>query len=203
MKTLNTLIIALFIFVGCNTPERESNETIESIKEDTLELTDNVNLRASKTEVLTPQDSFLMIFSSVSEMQKTADYSSLINENYGVYIISSNGAMPQIEKSYELNAAILTKKISNKAIVGELPKVVCEDFIYNKQGCFAQEINSLLDGQIWNYCDLNEKEKQAFIAVAETIKYTVIDTESYVYYFSIVDDIWALTFIDVRTPCEG
>lgn len=202
MKTLNTLIIALFIFVGCNTPEKESNETIESIKEDTLELTKSVNLRASKTEVLTPQDSFLMTFSSISEIQKTADYSSLINENYGVYIISSNGAMPQIEKSYELNAALLSKTIANNVVFEELPKVVCNDFIYNKQGCFAQEINPILDSQIWNYSDLNEKEKQAFVAIAETIKYTVIDTESYTYYFSLVENKWTLTFVDIRVPCQ-
>jgi hypothetical protein len=202
MKEFNTLIIALFVFVGCNTPQ-ENNIEAEIIQEDSLALTANENQRKAKTVVLTPQDSFLMVFSSVSEMQKTASLSSLINENYGVYIISSNGAMPKIEKSYELNAAVLSKTIATVAAFEDLPKVVCEEFIYNKQGCFAQETNPLLDSQIWNYTDLNEKEKQALVSIAETIKYTVIDTDSYIYYFSIVENKWVLTFVDVRIPCQG
>ncbi|MCB9360410.1 MAG: hypothetical protein H6587_07495 [Flavobacteriales bacterium] len=202
MKRLNTLIIAILFWVGCNSPS-EDNTIVETQQEETLVDVLETTQRKANEVVLTPQDSFLMIFSSISEMQKTASLSSLINENYGVYIISSNGAMPKIEKSYELNAAVLSKKIASEAVFEELPKVVCEDFIYNKQGCFAQEVNPLLDSQIWNYTDLNEKEKQALVTIAETIKYTVIDTDSYTYYFSIVENKWVLTFVDVRIPCQG
>tara|TARA_R110001592_G_scaffold246255_1_gene507942 strand:- start:2156 stop:2761 length:606 start_codon:yes stop_codon:yes gene_type:complete len=201
MKGLNTLIIALFVLVGCNTPS-ENNTTTDTQK-DTLATVLETTQRKMDEAILSPQDSFLRIYSTLSEMQKTANFSELVNKNYGVYIISSNGAMPKIEKSYELNTEVLSKTIADKTIFEELPKVICEEFIYNKQGCFAQEINPLLDSQIWNYSDLNEKEKQAIIAIVETIRYTVIDTDSYIYYFSIVEGKWALTFVDVRIPCQG
>lgn len=201
MKGLNTLIIVLFILVGCNTPS-ENNTTINTQEETLISVQETIQRKT--TEVIqTPQDSFLAIYSTLSELQKTDNFSELVNENYGVYIIFSNGAMPKIEKSYKLNSAVLSKTIANEVIFEELPKVVCEEFIYNKQGCFAQEINPILDSQLWSYTDLNEKEKQALISMAETIKYTVIDTESYTYYFSIVEEKWVLTFIDIRIPCQG
>jgi hypothetical protein len=202
MKELSTLIIALLLLVGCDTPSK-NNTTVDFQQEETLIDVMETTQRKANEVILTPQDSFLMIFSSLAELQKTANFSELVNENYGVYIISSNGAMPKIEKSYDLNSAVLSKTIANEAKLEELPKVVCEEFIYNKQGCFAQEVNPLLENQLWNYTDLNEKEKQALIAIAETIKYTVIDTESYTYYFSIVEGKWVLTFVDVRIPCQG
>ena len=203
MKQFLILIGCLIILSGCNSPKEGNNEGKTRIQEDSVGLISNQIQRKQNEVTLLPQDSFLMIFSSVSVMQKTDNFSELINENYGVYVISSNGAMPKIEKSYKLNAGLLSKIIANSAVFEELPKVICNDFIYNKQGCFAQEINPILDSEIWNYSGLNEKEKQAFVAIAETIKYTVIDTESYTYYFSLVENKWALTFLDIRVPCQG
>jgi hypothetical protein len=201
MKKFLIFIGFLTVFVGCNTPS-ENNTTADTQK-DTLETVLESTQRKANEAVLTPQDSFLGVYSTLSELQKTASFSALVNENYGVYIISSNGAMPKIEKSYKLNAQILSKTIASKAIFEELPKVICEDFIYNKQGCFAQEINPLLESQLWNYSDLSEKEKQGLVAIAKTIRYTVIDTESYIYYFSIIEGKWVLTFVDIRVPCQA
>lgn len=195
--------IGVLTLIGCNSPKKKNTEQTNLSQDETLVDVLKTTQKTGNEVVLTSQDSFLVVFSSISKAQKTANLTSLINENYGVYIISSNGAMPKIEKSYELKATVLEKTIAGEAILAELPKVVCEDFIYNKQGCFAQEVNPLLDSQIWNYTDLNEKEKQALVSIAETIKYTVIDTDSYIYYFSIVENKWVLTFVDVRIPCQG
>ncbi len=132
--------------------------------------------------------------------QNHHDFSLTISENYGVYIITQPGAMPSVEHLYELKVS----KFSSEVIFEELPKVVCDDQVYDKNGCFAQEKNPLSESQIWNYTKMNEKEKQAIIALVEKIKYTVIDTENKTtYYFSEIDGEWFLTFIDKRVPCEA
>jgi uncharacterized protein YcfL len=69
MKGLNTLIIALFILVGCNTPS-ENKATVETQQEETLVDVLDITQRKANEVVLTPQDSFLMTFSSLSKLQK-------------------------------------------------------------------------------------------------------------------------------------
>lgn len=197
------LVLASIIFCFSCKTDMSNSEVVSEIESVVDTNADTFNRRESQNTVLSKSDSFLLAISNFSELQRVNNYQLMISENYGVYVISSNGALPTIEKRYDLNESILSKTIAKTTSIEELPKVICDENIYNKSGSFAQEINPLLNSQIWNYSNLNEKEKQAFIASIETIKYTVIDTDSYTYYFSVIDGDWVLSVIDIRTPCQG
>ena len=90
-----------------------------------------------------------------------------------------------IVKSF-LNLAF--KEIQKQPKQEELPKVICDKAIYDKQGCFYQEINPLIDSQIWNYAGMNEKEIQPLTSFASQIKITVINTYNYTFYFSFSEN---------------
>lgn len=202
MKNRILVLVSIIFCFSCKT-DMSNSEVVSEIESVADTNTYNFNKRDSQSTEFSKADSFLLILSSFSELQRVNNYQLMISENTGIYVISSNGALPTIEKRYDLNESILSKKIATTTTIEELPKVICDENIYNKSGSFAQEINPLLNSQIWIYSNLNEKEKQAFIASLETIKYTVIDTDSYTYYFSVIDGDWVLSVIDIRTPCQG
>lgn len=134
----------------------------------------------------------------ISEAQNSFELT--ISENFGVYLIEQPGAMPTVKHVYTVEASSFSEAIKMEA----LPKVICDETVYDKQGCFAEAINPLIDSQIWNHTKMNEKEKQAIISLVYSIKYTVIDTENkFTYYFSEIEGEYFLTFIDLRTPCEA
>ena len=62
MKELSTLIIALLLLVGCDTPSK-NNTTVDFQQEETLIDVMETTQRKANEVILTPQDSFLMIFS--------------------------------------------------------------------------------------------------------------------------------------------
>ncbi|MCB0408903.1 MAG: hypothetical protein KDD29_01715 [Flavobacteriales bacterium] len=174
--------------------DEEEDELLSEIYE--LEEEDNVELEMTNNQE--EETGFRATTARIA--QNYHDFSLIISENYGVYVITQPGAMPNVEHLYELKES----KFSSEVFFEELPKVVCNEQVYDKDGCFAQEINPLIESQIWNYTKMNEKEKQAIIAMVEKIKYTVIDTKNKTtYYFSEVDGEWFLTFIDKRVPCEA
>ncbi len=203
MKQFALVVLILSVFTSCNTSSNSKEKNNAStIQQDTLKK-EAENQKKTDKQTVSSQDSFFNTVSIFAENLKTSGGKEFINKNNGVYIISSNGAIPNIEKQFDLNPEILSKTLSSKVKFEVLPKVVCADYIYDKQGSFAEENNSLFDSKIWIYCDLSEEEKQAIEELAKTISYTVIDTESYIYYFSIFDNKWTLSFIDVRIPCQG
>ena len=128
-------------------------------------------------------------------------------------MIESSGAMPSIRKFYDIRKFNTSneKKSINELLYHEmeepffesLPKVICDVEVYDKQGCFAQEVNPLLESQIWNYAGLNEKEIQAIEFLAETVNITVINTSNFTFYFSKIEGEWYLTFLDLRVPCTA
>ena len=135
------------------------------------------------------------------------------DKNLGLYIIYSNGAMPKVAHVYsfsqfktDLNQEIKDFKFIQEkkaAVEEELPKVVCDEHPYDKQGVFGQQVNIYTQNPIWEYTDMNEKEKQAAQFTAEKITYTIINTADYVYCFGEIDGQIKLLFLDLRTPCTA
>jgi len=199
-KFLAAIIVSSCFFACSNTEQERVIIVDEKVVED-------VNL-ASKEEIVEEDTEEQIIDSSIiSFNQATAriaknanNFDITISNNYGVYVITQPGAMPKVEHKYQLDL----KTFSSEIIFEELPKFSCDSHSFDKQGCFAQEINPLHESQLWNYTGLNEKEKQAIIAQSETIKYTIVDTQNKItYYFSKIEGQWFLTFVDLRTPCEA
>ncbi|PCJ23401.1 MAG: hypothetical protein COA97_11740 [Flavobacteriales bacterium] len=138
-----------------------------------------------------------------------------VSPENGVYMIESPGALPLISKTYQLAEFKLQNDSSvwmtnidvhimmEDLVFETLPKVICDEEIYDKQGCFAQEINPLLESQIWNYAGLNEKQIQAIEFLVKTVEITVVNTSNFIFYFSKIEGKWFLTFLDVRTPCAA
>ncbi len=159
-------------------------------------------------------DSFYQNFSKTIVAKKTTDFNNFIHQDYGVYFIEAPGAMPMFTKFYSIEKF---KDVNNNKfffdlpflgidkmpINDTLPKIICGGEVYDKYGCFAQQTNPLNESQIWNYTDLNDKQKQEIEVIAKTITYTVVNTANYTFYFSLIGNSWYVTFIDIRIPCSA
>jgi hypothetical protein len=136
-----------------------------------------------------------------------------IDKNAGLYIIYSDGAMPQVEHVYAINKfktksnkaieSFIFKSLPSKPIEDMLPNVVCESTPYNKEGIFGSKVNVFAENPVWEYTDLNEKEKQAAQFASQNITYTIINTHDYVYCFGELEGEVKLLFLDLRIPCSA
>ncbi|MDF1673492.1 MAG: hypothetical protein P1U41_08300 [Vicingaceae bacterium] len=157
--------------------------------------------------------SFYQSFTNAIDQTDLDATNQCIDPN-GLYIIETNGAMPLIQKVFEIKAystkSIRTtffnlgfQDIKDQPIFEALPKVICGGEIYDKYGCYAAKTNPLKESGAWNYSDLNEKEIQAIEYAVQNINITVRNTQNFTYYFSKTEQGWRLTFIDIRTPCQA
>jgi hypothetical protein len=207
--------ILLVIFVGCSSDVPKTDNGItpsENIDTLTGEFVDEAQKRIATTN----DNSFLSCYESLVTAIGTNNdslFNYFINENHGMYVIESNGAMPSMFKIYEIKdikKSYKKKSINQllyhqmeRPIFDDLPKVICDTTIYDKQGCFASPVNPLDKSRIWNYANLNEKEIQSIEVLAQTIGMTVVNTLNFTFYFSKIEDKWYLTFLDLRSPCEA
>lgn len=205
----------LILFDACsessqsdNNAQEQQQDTVANVV-DTL-ITDGVKKQADTISFL----QFYQQLVTAIETKNAAVFNQLFYKDYGLYIIESSGAMPQVSKVYEIEnyQTSGTKlgffdlpfdSLSLIPLKEKLPKVVCEKNSYDKQGCFQENINPLKDSQIWHYANLNEKEVQAIQFISETIKITVVNTYNYTFYFSQINGSWQLSFIDLRIPCTA
>jgi hypothetical protein len=138
----------------------------------------------------------------------------LIHPEFGLNIIESRGALPHMshvtkfseyktldrKSFFDFDAQVLICDLKEE----ELPKVDCNaKDLYTKTGCFTREVNLLKDSKIWEYCSLTKGQADLVIRSAQTITRTVLLTNNYTYYFSLIKGSWWLTFIDMRRPCEA
>jgi len=188
----------LISFVACS----EASQNDNNIQEQQQETIDTSIANVTKEQVDTT--SFLQFYQQLVaaiETKNAAAFNQLFYKDYGLYIIESSGAMPQVSKVYTIEQYKTTgtaqgffdlqfDSLSLMPAEEQLPKVVCEKNNYDKQGCFQENINPLKDSEIWNYANLNEKEVQAIQFRSETIKITVVNTYNYTFYFSQINSSW-------------
>jgi len=138
----------------------------------------------------------------------------LINPELGLYIITSNGALPEIVKAHSLNKPIgLKSKILKMDIsiltdsleIGVLPVTDCDSppLFYSKSGCFADSINDFLYQGVWDHSNLSKQDKTGAAESAGLITHTVINTRGFKAYFCYDSHRWSLLFIDLRAPCSA
>lgn len=217
MKKYKIAVVVSFLilFDACSESSQSDNNAQEQQQDtvantaDTL-ITDVVKKQADTISFL----QFYQQMVTAIETKNVAAFNQLFYKDYGLYIIESSGAMPEVSKVYEIEnyQTSGTKlgffdlpfdSLSLMPFKEKLPKVVCEKNSYDKQGCFQENTNPLKYSQIWHYANLNEKEVQAIQFISETIKITVVNTHNYTFYFSQINGSWQLSFIDLRIPCTA
>ncbi|HEU4717272.1 MAG TPA: hypothetical protein VFU15_05550 [Bacteroidia bacterium] len=214
MKTFFLPLALLFLFTGCG---NEKNTDTNSDKP----LTGKDSLKKEITENLPPPTEIRQFswFYSMFAAAATMDGGDTIFDHYvspehGLWIISSEGAMPHFTNVKSINdykrsdGTKLLPMDKDRMLAApkeeELPSVDCNSkTFWNKDGCFTREENKFKEEKIWQYAGLtNDKEKEVE-ALAGTISRTVINTQTYRFYFSLINGSWYLTFLDIRKPCEA
>lgn len=210
---MKSLIYLLgFTLVACSSVTTNNDEVLidDNIDDDTL-IEEAINEQPIEENNF---NAFYKKFTSTIITKNTVTFNTFIHKDYGLHFIEAPGAMPMFTKIYAIekfkdvntNKAFFELSFTeiNKIPVNDsLPKIICGGAIFNKYGCFAQHINPLNESQIWNYADLNDKQKQEIEVIAQTITYTVVNTANYTFYFSLIANNWYVTFIDIRTPCSA
>jgi len=211
------LIVAIIVFklIACSETRQSDNNTQDPQQDTVVSAADTLITDVAKKQADT--NTFLQFYQQLVaaiETKNAAAFNQLFYKDYGLYIIESSGAIPEVSKVYNIEnyTSSATKQgffeltfdsLSLMPIKEKLPKIVCESNSYNKQGCFQENINPLEDSEIWHYANLNEKEVQAIQFISKTIKITVVNTYNYTFYFSQINGSWQLSFIDLRIPCTA
>jgi hypothetical protein len=211
MKNYISAIFLLVSLYSCSEPVKtESDHKIDTLA---------VRKRTFAEEIPPPSDlkQFKWFYSAFVKLVALHDdtlLNKVINPEFGINIIESNGALPKItnvkdfskfrtirrKPFYEFNTDVLICDPKEE----ELPKVNCDaKDLYTKTGCFTREINTLKDSKIWEFCSLPKAQADLVASSAQTITRTVLLTDNYTYYFSLINGSWWLTFIDMRRPCEA
>ncbi|MFN7012774.1 MAG: hypothetical protein ACK4ON_00725 [Bacteroidia bacterium] len=198
-------VVATFILFSCNTSDNNSSENQNS--------NDVSEIRESTTEE-DFREVYTDFFTAVKDVNENR-FNEYIHPEIGLFIIQQDGAMPNLiyvtdiskfKRSYDNMHffAFNTDVIGVELIEQELPKINCEVFDgYDKQGCFSQEVNKLAATKFWEFVDTTPELKSKCERAANTIKWTVINTANYGYYFSQINGKWYITFIDMRQPCSA
>ena len=214
MRALCLLIIVLTLF-SCSENESEKKETSFNKMEELvneLEAPDEINNLGKETEKIFT--AYYDIFSATLKSKNYPVLNGFIHPEYGCYIIESGGALPSLIKVYDFSkyknqhnkSTFFDRafiKANQQLEYDSLPKVICDKEVYDRQGCFAQEVNPLLESQIWNYVGFNQKEIHVIESTAKTVGMTVVNTSNYTYYFSKIEGKWHITFVDLRVPCSA
>jgi hypothetical protein len=141
-------------------------------------------------------------------------FNSFVNIKSGLVIIKSNGALPEFIQLRDIAAFRKSEgksffefdrsKIGNEMIEEELPKVNCDKPEgYDKTGAFTQKVNSLKEEKTWEHAEMIPQQKEEISELASTVEYTVVNTDNYKYYFSLINGKWYVSFIDMRRPCQA
>lgn len=208
-------IIALYsiflVLLNCTNSSQDNEQIVQNKK------SHNKAIKTNEAEAKTTKEDFIDFHKGFTNLLKEKNIEEInkhIHQDYGLWVIESPGAMPLMRKFYTLNEY---KTFSNKQPIQDLPinkiidplkfetlpKIVCEKTVYNKQGFFADSTNLLLQSQVWNYAGLNDKQIQEIEMLSNTINFTVINTSNYTYYYSLIDQKWYLTFLNLSTPCDA
>lgn len=183
----------------------------QKIKEQSIGILSDTNSAIKVEEVISSEKdfvSFYRFFSNALLSRNDADLMQCIHPDNGIHLITSfSGAMPQLQVfknaahfDHNENTRLAFERLdSTVALMPEfevLPKVICEDNSYDKQGCFADSTSNNIEQHPWN-------SNGTFSLLIETVSITVINTYNFTFYFSFIEGSWYVTFIDIRTPCSA
>jgi hypothetical protein len=212
MKQIVSAILAITLLSACGSGENTGQTT------DSVSAKDSV--KKEITESLPPDEDlrqFEWIYSSfvaaVTYNVKSTDV--FIDKEEGLWVITSNGAMPQMVHVKTV-AGILNYKndslipIDRNAMVcdlksEEIPEPDCDKkTFWSKDGCFTTEHNAFKESKIWDYAGLNDNDAKDAEELASKIDRVVVNTSLNMrMYFMLKNGGWYLVFLDLRTPCSA
>ncbi len=203
----------LILFTSCGNPVAN-----QSVLGDSMSKRDSIK-KALQEDLPSPADikQFTWFYSAFAQATVTANdsiFNVLIEKKLGLWIIYANGALPQfihVDKISDFKdgngKSILPfdrDPMMTVPVEEEMPQVNCDSKnFYNKKGCFTSMQNVFLEEKIWKNATLSADKDKAIEESAKTITRTVINTENYRFYFSLIDGKWFLTFLDIRKPCQA
>lgn len=214
MRVIFILLLAgMFFIAGCGTAENKKVDKNDSLSEKEA-------IKKAFQEDLPPSSDikqFNWFYSAFAHAATTGNdtlFNIVIHPKYGLWIIHSEGAVPEFT---HVKSILEFKKANGKGILPfdraammsvpreeTLPVVTCEGKkIYDKSGCFTSLQNTFAEQKIWKYAGLSADKDREIEESAQTITRTVVNTENYRFYFSLIEGSWYLTFMDIMRPCEA
>lgn len=207
--------IALFICCTLALTACETDKPLAFEEEELLEVQerlDTIIIEEEERPFALYYHQLVMAFASGD----AASFNGLIHPDLGCYLIEAPGAIPAISKITDVENVL--RKGSERSFLDfdnvflsfpltedSLPTVDCDspDGFYSKEGTFVQDINTLTKETIWKYVGLDDESQRQIAELAETVNKTIVNTAGFIAYFSKIDDVWYITFIDIRVPCTA
>ena len=204
------LVLPLLIILSCSPSDEQPNQKTTSLQ--TKELAQPIK----RTRPKAPKNirwAYELLASAITN-KDTTQLNELIHPDLGLYIIGSNGALPEMVKTNSLNKPIgITSNmlkmdpsiLTDSLKIGELPETDCDapPLFYSKLGCFGDSLNDFLNQRVWVHSNLSKKDKIGAEESAGLITHTVINTRGFKAYFFYSSNRWCLLFIDLRVPCSA
>lgn len=212
MRTTLTLLIVISLYACGGSDSGNGNN------QDTLSAKDS--LKKQLAEDLPPSSDpaqFEWIYSTfvASAVTDAQRFNVFINKEHGLWIISSNGATPQMVNVKDI--AGMKNSKGDSLVPMDRVKMVCTPKSsgwpekncdmpsgWSMTGCYTTEQNKLRESKIWEYAGLNDSDNKKVTELAAGITRAVVNTEmNMTFYFTEIDGTWYLTFLDMRRPCEA
>jgi hypothetical protein len=194
------------------------SDTTESQTKDSLSAKDSV--KKAITESLPPDEDFKQFEWIYSSFVAAATYNVkstdvFIDPEAGLWVISTNGALPQMVHVNSVRGVLSYKNdslipIDRNAMVctlknEEIPKPDCDmPSLWSKTGCFTNEHNTFKEEKIWEYAGLPDGDAKTVEELAAKIDRVVMNTSLHMkMYFMLKNGSWYLVFLDLRVPCSA
>ncbi len=212
MKQIAITVLAITLLAACGP------DTTDSESKDTMSAKDSV--KQEITESLPPDEDFKQFEWIYSSFVAAATYNVkstdvFIDKEEGLWVITSNGAMPEMVHVKTV-AGILNYKndslipIDRNSMVcelknGEIPEPDCDKkSFWAKDGCFTTEHNTFKETKIWEHAALSDADAKDAEELASQIGRVVINTSLNMrMYFMLKNGGWYLVFLDLRVPCSA
>lgn len=195
-----------------------SNDNPDAQEKDTLSRKDSV--KKEITENLPPDEDFKQFEWIYSSFVASATFNVkstdvFIDKEAGLWVITNNGAMPQMVHVTTVSGILNYKNdtlipIDRNAMVcalqnGEIPEPDCDrPSFWSKDGCFTSEHNTFEESKIWEYAGLSDNDSKAAEELSSKIGRVVVNTSLNMrMYFMLKDGGWYLVFLDLRIPCSA
>lgn len=213
MKTLSLLIIGpALLLCACGSGDNSSSA------KDSMSAKDSV--KKAITETLPPDEDFKQFEWIYSSFVAAATYTVkstdvFIDKEEGLWVISTNGALPQMVHVNSVSGILNYKNdslipIDRNAMVctlknEEIPVPDCEQTsFWSKNGCFTNEHNTFKEDKIWEYAGLPDGDAKKVEELAAKIDRVVVNTSlNMKMYFMLKNGSWYLVFLDLRVPCAA
>jgi hypothetical protein len=212
MKQFVSAFLALTLLSACGSDENDSQA------QDSLSAKDSVKQEISQS--LPPTEDFKQFEWIYSAFVASATYNVKSSDVYidkedGLWVITSNGALPEMVH-VKTFAGILNYKndslipIDRNSMVcalenAEIPVPDCDKkTFWSKDGCFTTEHNTFKESKIWEYAALSDDDAKAAEELASKIGRVVVNTSLNMrMYFMLKNGGWYLVFLDLRIPCNA